>query len=200
MGALPPNPHAGFVQALAASPLMRARDSGSATGRPLPARKDGAAADAAVHSVLSPAHGGRRAIGCAREAVKANALLYAFARTERRTRQGKTAAPAGAPREARGSAACGTAALFWVLFWCQKSTAAQLFVLAPQGALLSFEDGTCKDKRQSNAVSHPLRSKRVTARFKQPRQRHSVCPCQRYSAHPRPPMGGGGRLAALVRP
>ena len=30
----------------------------------------------------SPAHVGRRANGCAREAVKANALLFAFARTE----------------------------------------------------------------------------------------------------------------------
>ena len=78
-----------------------------------------------AHHQPSPAHGGRRATGSAREAVKANATLFAFARTERRRRQGKTAAPAGAPREARGSAACATAALFWVLFWCQKSTAAQ---------------------------------------------------------------------------
>ena len=73
----------------------------------------------------SPAHAGRRAAGSAREAVKANALLFAFARTERRTWMGYTGVPAGAPCEAHGSAACGTAALFWVLFWCQKSTAAQ---------------------------------------------------------------------------
>ena len=66
---------------------------------------------------------------------------------------GYTGVPAGAPCEARGSAACGTAALFWVLFWCQKSTAAQLFVFAPYGALSSFEDGTGEDKRHPNAVS-----------------------------------------------
>ena len=96
---------------------------------------------------------GRRATGCAREAVKANAMIYAFARTERRTWMGYTDVPAGAPCEARGSAACGTAALFWVLFWCQKSIAAQLFVLAPQGALLSLPDGTCEDKRYPSAVS-----------------------------------------------
>ena len=46
-----------------------------------------------------------------------------------------------------------TAALFWVLFWCQKSTAAQLFGCAPYGALSSFEDGTCEDKRYPSAVS-----------------------------------------------
>ena len=51
-----------------------------------------------------------------------------------------------------------TAALFWVLFWCQKSTAAQLFVFAPYGALLSHEDGTGEDKRYPSAVSHSLRS------------------------------------------
>ena len=152
MGASPPSPLVGWVLALAATPLMRAKDSGSAAGRPLPARKGWAVVSPVVRArdlgsaagrlragplgwgggccrrakrLLSPAHGGRRATGCAREAVKANAMLYAFARTERRTWMGYTGVPAGAPCEARGSAACGTAALFWVLFWCQKSTAAQ---------------------------------------------------------------------------
>ena len=154
MGASPPSPLAGFVPTFVASPLMRARDSGSATGRLEPARKGRAVVSPVVRArdlgsaagrlragpleggggccrrakrLPSPAHGGRRATGSAREAVKANATLYAFARTEWRRRQGKTAVPAGAPCEARGSAACGTAALFWVLFWCQKSTAAHAF-------------------------------------------------------------------------
>ena len=113
-----------------------------------------------VQHLPSPAHAGRRATGCAREAVKVNAMLYAFARPERRSSQGKTAAPAGAPREARGSAACGTAALFWVLFWCQKSTAAQLFGFAPYGALSPHADGIGEDKWYPPAVSHFLRSKR----------------------------------------
>ena len=34
----------------------------------------------------------------------------------------------------------------------------RLFVIAPQGALSSYEDGTCEDKRYSPAVSHSLRS------------------------------------------
>ena len=82
MGALPPSPFAGLVLVFLSLLLVRANDTDSAAGRLMPARKDGAAADAAAHSLLSPAHGGRRATGCAREAVKANALLFAFARTE----------------------------------------------------------------------------------------------------------------------
>ena len=70
---------------------------------------------------------GQRATGCAREAVKVNAMIYAFTRPEQRTWMGNILLPAGAPCEARGSAACATAALFWVLFWCQKSTAAHAF-------------------------------------------------------------------------
>ncbi len=96
---------------------------------------------------------GQRATGCAREAVKVNAMIYAFTRPEQRTWMGNILLPAGAPCEARGSAACATAALFWVLFWCQKSTAAQLFGFAPSGALLSHADGTCEDKQYPNAVS-----------------------------------------------
>ena len=108
MGALPPSPLAGFVLALAATPLMHANDAGSAAGRlwagPL---GWGGGRCRRAQRLPSPAHGGRRATGCAREAVKVNAMIYAFTRPERRRRQGKTAAPAGAPCEAPGSAACG---------------------------------------------------------------------------------------------
>ena len=66
-------------------------------------------------------------------------------------------------------------------FGAKRVPLRSLFVFAPQGALSSFEDETCEDKRYSPAVSHPLRSaakQKSHCRFKQPRQRHSVCPCR----------------------
>ena len=83
MGALPPNPLTGLVPAFIASPVVCSDDAGSAAGRLRagPLGRGGGCCRRAKR-LLSPAHEGRRAIGCAREAVKANAMLYAFARTE----------------------------------------------------------------------------------------------------------------------
>ena len=145
-----------------------------------------------AHHQPSPAHGGRRATGSAREAVKANATLFAFARPERRTCQGKTAAPAGAPCEAPGSAACGQRHFSGYSFGAKRVPLRSLFVIAPQGALSSFEDGNCKDKRYSPAVSMiSCEAKETPAYLASVRKRHSA-------TRPRYPFPCAAKTRALL--
>ena len=59
MGASPPSPLAGFVLAPVATPLVRSDDAGSATGRPLPARKGRAVVSPAVRADDSRSAAGR---------------------------------------------------------------------------------------------------------------------------------------------
>ena len=81
-----------------------------------------------------------------------------------------------------------------------------LFVIAPQGALLSFEDETCEDKRYPNAVSHSLRSKRhadlLGKRPKESHRRPSAISLPLRGKDPRtfnqPPAQGAAAAASLA--
>ena len=70
-------------------------------------------------------------------------------------------------------------------FGAKRVPLRSLFVIAPQGALSSFEDGTCKDKRYPPAVSHSLRSaaKETLPCLASPRKRRTANRPQRLSMH-----------------
>ena len=199
MGASPPSPLAGLVPAFVASPLVGADDLGSATDRLMPARKDGAAADAAAQNGCSrpPMGGGGRLAAPVRPLRRTLCFLRSLGRSDEHAREKRPRLP-GRPARRVGPLHAEQRHFSGYSFGAKRVPLRSLFVIAPSGALLSFEDGVREDKRYPNAVSMISceAKETLTASTASPKAQRLPSP---QAQHPPSPAHGGRRANGSAR-
>ena len=146
----------------------------------------GAAASAAARGTRPrpPMGGGGRLAALVRPSRRTLCFLRSLGRSDEHAREKRPRLP-GRPARRVGPLLAQQRHFSGYSFGAKRVPLRRLFVIAPFGALSSFEDRTCEDKRYPPAVSHSLRSKRDADLLNKPSKKAQHLPSSK--AHRQPP-------------